>query len=263
MANADQLIDALKKVLRTRGVTYAALARGVGLSEASIKRLFSEKTFTLQRLDAICRWLELDLFELARLARGDAESVLEMTVAQEQVLADDRKLLGVFYLLLNNWTLAEMVATYELGEPECIRLLIRLERAGLIELLPGNRVRLRVSRRVRHRSDGPIRRRHGEAMLSDFLGVRFDEHGGHFRFEVGELSKASAAILQRKLDRLAAEFHELSALDINLPAPQRRLYGVALGTRPWNGAAEISGLKLRKGAAPARAAAARGQAGRG
>lgn len=246
MANADQLIDALKKVLKTRGVTYAQLAQGLALSEASIKRLFSEKTFTLQRLDEICRWLEMDLFELARVARGDADAVPEMTPEQEQVLADDRRLLGVFYLLLNNWTLADIVAKYELGEPECIRLLVRLDRARLIELLPGNRVRLRVSRRVRYRSDGAIRQQHGTAMLDDFLSVKFDAHGGHFRFEVGELSDASAAILQRRMDRLAAEFQELSTLDIHLPPKQRTLYGIALGVRPWGGAAEISGLKPRR-----------------
>lgn len=246
MNSATQMIDALRKILRSRGVTYAQLGQGVGLSEASIKRLFSEKTFTLQRLDDICRWLELDLFELARLARGDAETELEMSIAQEQVLADDRRLLGVFYLLLGKRTLADIVAGHDISEPECIRMLVRLDRAGLIELLPGNRVRLRVSPRVRHRADGPIRKKHGEAMVNHFLGVRFDEHGGHFRFEVGDLSVASAAILQRKLDRLAAEFHELSLLDSSLPANRRALYGLALGARPWQGAAEISGLKPRK-----------------
>jgi len=128
--------------------------------------------------------------------------------------------------------------------------MVKLDRAALIELLPGNRVRLRVSRQVRHRPNGPLRQKLGEAMVSDFLSVRFDEHGGHFRFEVGELSASSAVMLQRKLDRLAAEFYELSELDTNLPPEQRSLYGIALGLRPWSGAAEISGLKRRS--APAK-----------
>lgn len=245
MANSDQLIDTLKRVLKSRGTTYAELAEGLGLSEASIKRLFSERTFTLQRLDDICRLLELDLFELARLARGESESVRQMTVEQERVLANDRKLLGVFYLLLNNWEMADIVGRYEISEPECIRLLVKLDRAGLIELLPGNRVRLRVARQARHRPDGPIRTLLGAETVNDFLSVKFDEHGGHFRFEVGELSPASAAILQRKMDRLAAEFYELSELDTNLPPEQRTLYGIALGIRPWSAAAEIAGLKKR------------------
>lgn len=245
MANAEQLVSALKKVLKTRGWTYADIAQGLGLSEASIKRLFSEQTFSLQRLDEICRLLDMDLFELARLARGESETLRQMTVAQEALLAADRKLLAVLYLLQNNRDLQAIVHEYQISETECIRLLVKLDRAGLIELLPGNRVRLRVSRQVRHRPNGPLRQRLGEEMVSDFLSVRFDEHGGHFRFEVGELSTATAGMLMRKLDRLAAEFAELSELDMHLPPKQRTLYGIALGLRPWSGAAELAGLRRR------------------
>jgi len=245
MANADQIVDALKRVLKSRGMSYAKLAEGLSLSEASVKRLFSEKTFTLQRLDDICCLLELDLFELARIARGEPDTAQELTEQQEHVLADQRILLGILYLLLNHWQLADIVGSYQITEPECIRLLIKLDRAGLIELLPGNRVRLRVSRQLRFRPKGPIRAKLGEQMVSDFLAVRFDENGGHFRFEVGELSPASAAILQRKLDRLAAEFYELSELDHHLGPEQRTLCGIALGIRPWSAAAEIAGLKRR------------------
>ncbi|HEX6591353.1 MAG TPA: helix-turn-helix transcriptional regulator [Moraxellaceae bacterium] len=245
MASSEQLIATLKKVLKSRGRTYADLALGLGLSEASIKRLFSEKTFTLQRLEEVCRYLEMDIFELARMARGESDAVRQMTMAQEELLASDRKLLGLFYLLMNNRELPDILQEYDMTEPEAIRLLVKLDRARLIELLPGNRVRLRVSRQLRHRPDGPLRQKLGPDMVNEFLSVRFDEHGGHFRFEVGELSPASAAILQRKLDRLAAEFYELSELDTNLPPGERSIYGIAVGLRPWSAATEISGLRRR------------------
>ena len=45
------LISTLKRVLKTRGVTYADLAERIALSEASVKRLFSQGTFTLERLE--------------------------------------------------------------------------------------------------------------------------------------------------------------------------------------------------------------------
>jgi DNA-binding Xre family transcriptional regulator/DNA-binding Lrp family transcriptional regulator len=246
MSNTDQMIHTLKKILKSRGKTYADLAHALNLSEASIKRLFAEQTFSLQRLDEICRWLELDIFELARMARGESDMLTHMTVAQEEVLASDRRLLGVFYMLMNNWQLSDIVARYELSEPECLRMIIRLDRAGLVELLPNNRVRLRVVRHLRHRPDGPIRQKLGTALANSFLAVRFDQHGGEFRFEVGELSPASAAILQRKIDRLAAEFYELSALDNQLPREQRTLYGIGMGLRPWNEGEELAGFKRRQ-----------------
>jgi len=246
MSNTDLLITSLKRVMKARGITYAELAEALNLSEASVKRLFSDKSFTLQRLDDICQWLELDFFELALIARGETMATNEMTLEQEQILADDLQLLGIFYLVRNNWQLADIVARYDLTEPACLRLLIRLDRAGLIEVLPDNRVRLRVSRHVKHRAYGPIRMQHGERLTNDFLSVRFDEHEGYFEFVGGDLSAASALILQRKLDQLAAEFYELSALDIHLPTRERALYGVVMGIRPWRSVEEMCGLRRRK-----------------
>lgn len=245
MANTDLMITTLKRVLKSRGKTYNDLAQALHLSEASVKRLFSDKSFTLQRLDEICQWLELDFFELARIARGESMATAEMTIAQEQILADDLQLLGLFYLVRNNWQLQDIVSYYEISEPACIRLLIRLDRAGLIELLPDNRIRLRVSRQVKHQPYGPIRLKHGEMMTNNFLAVRFDEHQGYFEFVGGDLSPASALIIQRKLDQVAAEFHELSELDINLPTHERTLYGTVFGIRPWNSAEEMCGFKRR------------------
>jgi DNA-binding Xre family transcriptional regulator len=250
MANTDLMITTLKRVLKSRGKTYSDLAQALHLSEASIKRLFSDKSFTLHRLDEICQWLELDFFELARIARGESMATAEMTLKQEQVLADDLQLLGLFYLVRNNWQLHDIVQDYEISEPACIRLLIRLDRAGLIELLPDNRIRLRVSRQVKHQPYGPIRLKHGEMMTNNFLAVRFDEHQGYFEFVGGDLSPASALIIQRKLDQVAAEFQELSELDINLPTHERTLYGAVFGIRPWNSAEEMCGFKKRHAEKP-------------
>ena len=48
------LVEALKRALKSRGITYAALAAKLGLSEASVKRMFSRRDFTLQRMDDVC-----------------------------------------------------------------------------------------------------------------------------------------------------------------------------------------------------------------
>ena len=48
------LVDALKRALKSRGITYSALAARLGLSEAGVKRMFSKHDFTLQRMDDVC-----------------------------------------------------------------------------------------------------------------------------------------------------------------------------------------------------------------
>jgi len=48
MATSAGLVDVLKRELRTRGITYAQVARKLDLSEASVKRMFSRKNFSLR-----------------------------------------------------------------------------------------------------------------------------------------------------------------------------------------------------------------------
>src|SRR5690606_19769164 len=141
MTGVAEITDALKRCLKARGMTYARLAAALGLSEASVKRLFSGGGFTLRRVEQICRVLEIDLFELARLARSDAAAVTELTVAQEQALAADPRLLLVFHLVLGGWRLDEIVGQYSLARAECVKLLLALDALRLIDLGPGNEVR--------------------------------------------------------------------------------------------------------------------------
>jgi transcriptional regulator with XRE-family HTH domain len=233
MTDTTRLLDTLKKLLKAQGLTYAEIAPRIGLSEASVKRLFSARTFTLARLEAFCRLLDIDFFDLAKLARGRADDVREMSERQEAALAHDAKLLGVLYLLLSDWTVADISAGYELTQPELTRLLVRLDRLQLIELLPHDRVRLKVPKLLRLQPGGPIHRAHGKRVVDEFIAAEFDRVGGHFRFEYRELSKASSAVMHRRLERLTAEFLEIAELDGTMPSRQRETIGLLLAMRPW------------------------------
>ena len=234
MDDAHRIVDALKNVAKSRGVTYADLARRVQLSEASVKRLFSQRTFTLARLLQFCDALEIEFAELARLARGREGETPQMTLAQETALAAEPRLLSVFYLVVNGWTFDEIVARYRITPAQCIGCLAKLDRLKLVDLMPGNRVRVKVPQGTRLRSDGPIRRRHGKRAVEDFLAPQFDRAGGYFAFEFRELSRASFEILRRKLERIAAEFHELGELDSGVAPSRRETIGMAVGLRPWS-----------------------------
>ena len=150
------IISTLKRVLKTRGVTYAELAARINLSEASVKRLFSQGTFTLERLEQVCAVLEIDLFELAKLARGEQVRAQQLSIKQEQALAKDRVLLGVFYLAYNGWQINDIVATYELTRVQVFSLLRKLDGMGVLDLLPGDQLRMKVTRNLRLRRRGPI-----------------------------------------------------------------------------------------------------------
>src|SRR5258706_6108386 len=212
-AHSSSRIAAPKAALKAQSITYSALAARLGLSEASVKRLFAEETFTLKRLEEICRVLEFDFFELARQARGASAEVDEMTLRQEETLAADPRLLGMFYLAFNDSTVDSILAGYEISKSECVKLLLQLEKLGLLELGATNAIRLRVPKTLRLRIDGPIRRAHGKAVVGDFLQADFAAAGGHFKFEFPELSPASVTPPEGKLERVTHEFHGLAELD--------------------------------------------------
>src|SRR5215216_119030 len=98
MRTASRFVEALKKSVRARGLTYAELARRLRLSEASIKRMFSRGTFTLARIEEVLAAVDLDLYEVARMTRAGARGT-ELTHEQEVGLAKEERLLAVFWLV--------------------------------------------------------------------------------------------------------------------------------------------------------------------
>jgi AraC-like DNA-binding protein len=233
MPLALRFVDALKKCLRARGMTYAALARELRLSEASVKRLFSRGTFTLSRIEEILRVLELDLVEVARMSRGAEDQAAELSLEQETLLASDERLLSVFWLLLNGWSFHDIVEDFEITRTELTLALAKFDRARLIDWDAGERVRLRVAKDFVWRAGGPVKKAYGLRVTEEFLRSRFSGPLELLRFEARDLSPTSAAMLRRRLERLAAEFNELAEVDSTLPARRREGVGLLLACRPW------------------------------
>src|SRR5262245_33709656 len=121
MADTSTLLQALKQVLKGRGMTYRDVARELALSEASVKRLFSKEDFTLKRLEQVCALLEVSFADLVRLVEAGQPVVSELTDAQERELVADRKLLLVAVLVVNGWTFEQILSDYVLSEQEVVR----------------------------------------------------------------------------------------------------------------------------------------------
>ena len=234
MSQTNQWVDTLKRCLKARGITYREVAAALDLSEASIKRLFSERSFSMPRLEQICRLMDMSFSDLARLNDLKYQDRLTtLSDSQEAALADDAILLSYFYLLLNGWKISRIAQRFELDKPRQIRLLAKLDRLGLIELQPRNRVRLLTARRIQWRRDGPVRRLYEREVKQAFLKDRFAEGVAHFGFESAELAPESARLIQRRLTRLSREFDELAELDQNLEPTEKRGYGLMVALRPW------------------------------
>ncbi len=233
MAHSGALVEVLKRELRSRGVTYAQVARKLGLSEASVKRMFSRKQFTLKRLDQVCQLTHSDFSDLARTLNREENLVSQLTHEQEKEIASSIKLFLVAVCALNHVTLEQVVAIYDISQAECIQLLVRLDRIGFIQLQPNNRIRLLVSRDFTWLPDGPIQRFFKQHAHGDFNRSRFDRPDEYFLALNGMLSGSSRATIVARLKRIAREFSELHNDDVRLPAPQRLNMTMLVAIRHW------------------------------
>jgi len=245
MPATSRFVEALKKSVRARGLTYAELGRRLRLSEASVKRMFSRGTFTLARIEEVLAAVELDLYEVARMSRGAAAGPAELTHAQELGLARDERLLAVFWLVLNGWNFEEILGAFSVTRTELTIAFARLEKLKLIEWGPRERARLLVARDFVWRPGGPAKKAYGRRAMAEFLHARFDAPLDMLRFESRELSAESAAALKSKLERLVAEFKELAEADSALPSGRRVAFALLAGCRPWEFSV-VNALKRRK-----------------
>jgi len=233
MAQVSLLVSELKRYLKARGITYAALATHLKLSESSVKRLFATQSFSLQRLEEICNLFGIEISDLVELMNERREYLTELTPEQETALLADPKLLLMTYLLINGWPLQEVTARFEIEAPEAERLLIRLHRAKIIELLPFNRVKLLTGRNFTWRKNGPVQRFFEQQVQREFLDASFQGSGEQFRFVGGMLSRTGLTQMQQSIDRLARDFDELARRDAVLPLDERHGCGAVFAIRPW------------------------------
>lgn len=233
MLQATAIVDSLKRHLKARGITYADLAGRISMSEASVKRMFSQKNFTLQRLDDILRATDIDFRDIANSAHDDGKLITQLTFAQEKEIIGDPRLLLVAVSALNQLSVEQMVAQYTLDEPEVIKCMVRLDRIGFLDLMPNNRVKLLIARTFRWIPNGPIQSYFREQAYGDYLASRFDGPEESLQLVNVMLSSPSMATMLKRLKQLAQECAQQHQEDAKLPFSERFAVSFLLAARPW------------------------------
>jgi len=233
MSSTLDLIRILKAELKAAKLTYADLGRELGMAESSVKRMFARGDMPLQRVDAICRVLRCDFADLAR-QMADAEPLREeLSLAQEEAVVSDPRLLMMAICVLSQWTVEQMLATYRLTEAEAVTGLVQLDRLGIIELRPLNRYRLKVAKTFRWRPHGPVMQLFRSQGVSDYFAGGFDGDCETLSLVHGQISAPMAQVFQARLQRLAQDFAQQHLADQKLPGHQKRRFTLVMGMRAW------------------------------
>jgi transcriptional regulator with XRE-family HTH domain len=229
---AGFLFDALRMHLKARGMTYADMAKALKISEPTVKRIFATRNCTIERLDRICEVLQLDLAELVRGMPRESRLVSQLTRAQEEQLMSDPALLCVAACAMHQLRVEDIVRLYRLDEAQCVRLLLRLERLGILELHENNRIRLRLSRAFAWIPDGPMMR-FVRTQAADFFDHGFAAPGETMRLVSVRLSSEGRVALLRQIEQVLQEYAVQHSADARLPLDARQPVSVLLGVRAW------------------------------
>ena len=233
MSKATALVESLKRELKARGITYAELARRIKMSEASVKRMFAQKNFTLVRLDEILQAAQVDFRDIAVSMHDDSKLISQLSLAQEKEIIGDPRLFVTAVSALSLITLEQMIGVYELTAAEVVKYLVRLDKIGFLELLPNNRIKLLVSRTFRWIPNGPIQTHIRHLAAADYLDSSFDKEDESMQLVNVLLSRESVAALIRRLNELAREFSQQHQDDAKLPFDDRHPISFLLAARPW------------------------------
>ena len=241
------IIEAIKRQLRLQGITYQTLAQRLKVSEPTVKRDLARGDFSLSRLEEICNVLGVTIADLATDEPARQLRITQFTDTQERALAADAKLLLLTYLLVNRWTLDDVIEAIELSENDVVCLLLALDKLGIIRFRSPRGVQLLTARNFAWRKDGPVHDFFLQRVVPEYFRMRFDGAGDEFYFVAGSLSQASRVRFKSALNRITAEFEELARQDARLPVSGRDGCTAILALRDWQ-FSEFTRFRRKRGA---------------
>lgn len=246
MGQVDQFLNSLKRSLKSRNIIYKDLAKSLNLSESSVKRILSDKTISLERIEEICKACDISFSEICRNANFENDqSTYHLSQEGESALALNPRLLHFYMLLTSGMTPAKIEKKYEITNIEIKKHLLKLDKMNLIELHPKDRIKLKNNTgTVRFRKEGPIGKVLFDHVKKNYLNRSFNSDFDFIRFGTFHFSSKVLDKLKNKIEKLFHEIEEES-LPINREDEGVEDLGFLMAFRPWENET-LDVLKLKK-----------------
>lgn len=235
MSECTQVIQTLKKQLKSQGFNYQDVAKTLQLSEGSVKRLFSNGgSISLERLSAVCNLIGLEMTTLFKLAEEESQTLSSLTWEQEKQLVADKALLLVAVCITNGYRFEQILAQYNLSEPQLMQKLVHLDRINVIELMPGNRIKLKVSSSFSWIAGGPIQQFFQQQVIKTFFHTHFSKNDEKLVMSTGLMSLPTNYKFQQRIQRLVKEFYDSCNSDSELSLEERHGTSMVIAMRRWS-----------------------------
>src|SRR5438128_534197 len=140
-AYEKQIMTLVKDKARAIRLSQKQVASHLGVSLPTVKRWWAGKGANLAVLGKLCGLLGVSLSQLFLELEGKTPAYT-YTLPQEKTLVAHPKALALFDLLVSGETAVSIQKRYSLSERELSSMLLKLDKVGLLELHPSNKVKL-------------------------------------------------------------------------------------------------------------------------
>ncbi len=165
-SSIEAVLSTVRHLLRERGLRYRDLAEQIGVAEVTIKRWMRASDLSLQRLARISGALGMDVFSLLALAGQGRERSFQLSDEVEAALVAEPLVHAVWQALRHGHCASAVARAYQLDPAQWLQILLRLDALALIELHPGERIRLLHQGVHNWRRGGPLARQERPRFLA-------------------------------------------------------------------------------------------------
>jgi len=207
-----EIFDMLKRVMRARGMSYRDLGDRLGVSEPSIKRMFSQRDCKMSRLDRICDILDISLSDLEAGAERYDEDPISLGQDIELRFAEDVSLFTFFILLREGLSAERIGEAFGLDQFDLFFYARDLEAMALAEVGPGGAISRLEKRPIQFRHDGPLNRIHS-ALNIEFIRQCIETEARSFMTVSRQLRPETVRLIEEELNALRRKITTLARQD--------------------------------------------------
>jgi transcriptional regulator with XRE-family HTH domain len=205
--------ELVRRELKLQGITQQEFAKIMKTSTPTIKRWLKGEGVLLKDWTRMLDCVGLSLSEALLILEGSSHKSFTYTEKQEQSLSTEEGLLAFFDLILKGRSPKQIARQYNLTEGSIVFYLSKLDKIGLIEWLPDNKVKLLVSGEPRWIKMGPLAQKFRKQIMEGYIGNYIDDRD-QLKINIYSLSRESYHKIASLFNDLSEKIRSLEVRDI-------------------------------------------------
>lgn len=233
MTVSQNILSIVKERLNASEMTIAQFSKKIETSEATVKRIFSGGTCTLEKLDKICKVLNLDLADIGDIDRQrNLDRNAFFTKEQEELFAKYEFIFCFFYAILEVQNVKDIRRKFTFTQDEIEVSLEKLSNLNLILQDKNDRIKVLIPKTVKWIPGGLLEEKYKKVINQEFFDHDFEEKNSGLSMVSVPFSTASLEKVKQSSRSMIKDFL-LHIDDKNISTKSERLW-LVVAHRPWN-----------------------------